>query len=95
MVNFSEHIGKITDVSDKFEEELYAWATRSTKTPSQAIDKLRRVMSDEFPDGYAATRDDVVKVALIRKELEDVIQRIRKEALARPWPTNSETTSGS
>ena len=93
MLNFGSHVDTLIKASDEFEEELYAWAIRSTKTPNQAIDKLRRMLSDEFPDGYAATRDDVVKVALIRKEIEDVTRRIKKEALTRPWPTSSEDTS--
>lgn len=95
MLNFGNHVAALIKASDEFEDELYAWATQSTKTPNQAIDKIRRILSDEFPDGYAATRDDVVKVALIRKEIEDVIRRIKKEALSRPWPTSSEDTSKS
>ena len=95
MLNFGNHVAALIKASDEFEDELYAWATQSTKTPNQAIDKIRRILSDEFPDGYAATRDDVVKVALIRKEIEDVIRRIKKEALTRPWPTSSEATKKS
>lgn len=95
MISFNGHVEALIKVSNEFEDELYAWATKSTKTPNQAIDKIRRVVSSEFPDGYAATRDEVVKVALIRKEMEDVILRIKKEALSRPWPTNSEDTSKS
>lgn len=95
MLYISKHVEDLIKASDEFEDELYAWAIKSTKTPNQAIDKIKRMLSDNFPDGYAATRDDVVKVALIRKEAEDVIRRIKKEALARPWDINSEDTSGS
>lgn len=95
MLYVSEHLNDIIKVSDEFEAQLYDWAKEGSSSPQGAIDKLRRVLSDEFPDGYAATRDDVVKVALIRKEMEDVIRRIKKEALRQKWPTNSETTKKS
>lgn len=94
MISFNSHVEALIKASNEFEDELYAWATQSTKTPNQAIDKIRRVLSYEFPDGYAATRDSVIKISLIRKEAEDVIRRIKKEALTRPWPTSSEDTSG-
>lgn len=93
MLYVSEHLGDIIKASDEFEAQLYNWAKEGSSSPQSAIDKIRRVLSDEFPDGYAATRDDVVKVALIRKEMDDVIRRIKKEALRQKWPTNSEDTS--
>lgn len=93
MLYISKHLDDIIKVSDEFEAQLYDWAKEGSSSPQGAIDKIRRGVADEFPDGYAATRDDVVKVALIRKEMEDVIWRIKKEALARPWPTSSEDTS--
>ncbi len=94
MISFNGHVEALIKASNEFEGELYTWAVESTKTPNQAIDKIKRVL-EEFPDGYAATRDEVVKVALIRKEAEDVIWKIKKEALARPWDTSSEDTSKS
>lgn len=95
MLNFGNHVVALIKASDEFEDELYAWAIQSTKTPNQAIDKIKRMMAEEWPDGYAANRDSVIKISLIRKEAEDVIRRIKKEALARPWPTSSENTSES
>jgi|GEM_PF-5625268 len=95
MLYVSKHLNDIITVSDEFETQLYDWAKEGSSSPQGAIDRIRRVVSDEFPDGYAATRDDVVKVALIRKEMEDVIRRIKKEALRQKWPTNSETTNKS
>ena len=95
MISFNGHVEDLIKASDEFEDDLYTWATQSTKTPNQAIDKIKRVMAEEWPDGYAANRDAVIKISLIRKEAEDVIWRIEKEALARPWDTSSEHTSKS
>lgn len=95
MISFNNHVESLIKASNEFEKELYAWAIQSTKTPNQAIDKIKRMMAEEWPDGYAANRDSVIKISLIRKEAEDVIRRIKKEALTRPWPTNSEGTSKS
>ncbi|MBT9018666.1 hypothetical protein BTI91_04490 [Lactobacillus delbrueckii subsp. bulgaricus] len=95
MLSFSDHVDALIKASDEFEAQIYDWAKKGSSNPQGAIDKIRRVLSDEFPDGYAATRDDVVKVALIRKEMDDVIRKIKKEALRQKWPTNSEDTSGS
>ena len=92
MISFNSHVEALIKASNKFEDELYTWAREESSSPQEAIDKIRRVLSDKFPDGYAATRDEVVKVALIRKEAEDIIRRIKKEALARPWDTSSVTT---
>lgn len=92
MLNISKHLKEIIKISDEFESQLHDWAREESSSPQGAIDKIRRVLSDEFPDGYAATRDEVVEVALIRKETEDVIRQIKKEALRQKWPTNSETT---
>lgn len=95
MLYVSEHLNDIIKMSDEFEVQLYDWAKEGSSSPQGAIDKIRRGVSDEFPDSYAATRDDVVKVALIRKEIEDVVKKIKKEALRQKWPTNSEDTSKS
>lgn len=95
MINFSSHVETLIKASNEFEDELYAWVVESTKTPNQAIDKVKRVMAEEWPDGYAANRDSVIKISLLRKEAEDVIWKIKKEALARPWDTNLEDTKKS
>lgn len=95
MLNISNHLDDIIKMSDEFESRLYDWAKEGSSSPQGAIERIRRVVFDEFPDGYAATRNDVVKIALIRKETEDVIRRIKKEALRQKWPTNSETTNKS
>lgn len=92
MISFNSHVEALIKASNEFEDELYAWAVESTKTPNQAIDKIKQMMAEEWPDGFAANRDSVIKISLIRKEAEDVIWRIKKEALARPWDSNSVTT---
>lgn len=95
MISFNSHVEALIKASNEFEDELYTWATKTSKTPNQAIDKIKRVMAEKWPDGYAGNRDSVIKISLLRKEAEDVIWRIEKEALGRPWDTNSETTKKS
>lgn len=95
MISFNSHVEALIKESDEFEAKLYDWAKQGSSSPQRAIDKIRRVPSYELPDRYAATRDDVVKVALIRKEAEDVIQRIKKEAMSRPWDTSLDNTKKS
>ncbi|KNZ37367.1 hypothetical protein [Lactobacillus delbrueckii] len=95
MLYISKHLNEIIKISDEFEAQLYDWAKQGSSSPQGAIDKIKRMMAEEWPDGYAANRDSVIKISLIRKEAEDVIRRIKKEALARPWDTSSEDTSKS
>lgn len=95
MISFNSHVDALIKESDEFEAQLYDWATKTSKTPNQAIDKIKRIMAEKWPDGYAGNRDSVIKISLIRKEAEDVIRRIEKEALTRPWPTSLEDTKKS
>lgn len=81
-----KHLEEIIKISDDFEKELYDWA-RESSSPRAAVDKIKRTMAEEFPDRYSATRDDLIKVNLIRKELEDVRWKIEKEAM-KQWPTD-------
>lgn len=85
-MKISEHVSEIIKFSDEFEEELYKWAKESS-SPQAAVNKIKRVMAEEWPDGYAANRDSVIKISLVRKELEDVRWRIEKEAM-KQWPTD-------
>lgn len=80
-----KHLEEIIKISDEFEKELYSWAKESS-SPAAAVEKIRRINS-EFPDRYSATRDEVVTVALLHKELGDVERRIKKEAMSQ-WPTD-------
>lgn len=84
-MKISEHVEKIIELSNEFEQQLYDWAKESS-SPAAAVEKIRRI-SSEFPDRYSATRDEVVTVALLHKELGDVERRIKKEAMSQ-WPTN-------
>ncbi|AZA16448.1 MAG: hypothetical protein ACTHVN_06195 [Lactobacillus delbrueckii] len=92
-MDVKKHLEEIIKISDKFEEELYEWA-RESSSPAAAVGKIKRVMAEEWPDGYAANRDSVIKISLIHKEFEDVRWKIEREAM-RQWPTNSEGTSKS
>ena len=85
-MKISKHVSEIIKLSDEFEEELYSWAKESS-SPQAAVNKIKRVMAEEWPDGYAANRDSVIKISLVRKELEDVRWRIEKEAMSQ-WPSN-------
>lgn len=48
MISFNSHVEALIKASNEFEDELYAWATQSTKTPNQAVDKIKRVMAEEL-----------------------------------------------
>lgn len=70
--------------SDVFEEVLYEEAKSSAKTPYGAIATLRKAKAD-LPDSYAGTKEDVIAYALEGKEIDNVIKRLRDEALKRAW----------
>lgn len=70
--------------SDVFEEVLYEEAKASAKNPYGAIATLKKAKSD-LPDSYAGTKEDVIAYALAGKEIDNVIQRLRDEALKRAW----------
>lgn len=70
--------------SDVFEEALYAEAKASAKSPYGAIMTLKKAKS-ELPDNYAGTKEDIISYALASKEIDDVIKKIRDEALKRAW----------
>lgn len=90
-MKISEHVEKIIELSNEFEQQLYDWAKESS-SPQAAVDKIKRVMAEKLPNSYAGNRDSVIKVNLVCKELEDVRWKIEKEAMSQ-WPTNSEDTS--
>lgn len=70
--------------SDFFEETLYEEAKSSAKTPYGAIATLKKAKAD-LPDSYAGTKEDVIAYALAGKEIDNVIKRLRDEALKRAW----------
>ena len=70
--------------SDVFEEVLYEEAKASAKNPYGAIATLKKAKAD-LPDSYAGTKEDVIAYALEGKEIDNVIKRLRDEALKRAW----------
>lgn len=70
--------------SDVFEEVLYEEAKASAKSAYGAITMLKKAKS-ELPDSYAGTKEDVIAYALEGKEIDNVIKRLRDEALKRAW----------
>lgn len=78
------HREDLLALSDIFEEDLYAEAKASAKTPYGAIATLKKAKSD-LPDSYAGTKEDVIAYALASKEIDDVIKKLKDEALKRAW----------
>lgn len=78
------HREELLEASDTFEDVLYAEAKASAKSPYGAIMTLKKAKGD-LPDSYAGTKDDVISYALASKEIDDVIKKIRDEALKRAW----------
>uniref|UniRef100_A0ABS3IYT3 Uncharacterized protein n=1 Tax=Bifidobacterium asteroides TaxID=1684 RepID=A0ABS3IYT3_9BIFI len=79
-----KHREALLEASDTFEDVLYAEAKASSKTPYGAIMTLKKAKG-ELPDSYAGTKEDVISYALASKEIDNVIQRLRDEALKRAW----------
>ncbi len=79
-----KHRERLLEASDTFEDVLYAEAKASSKTPYGAIMTLKKAKGD-LPDSYAGTKEDVISYALASKEIDNVIQRLRDEALKRTW----------
>ncbi len=78
------HRERLLEASDTFDDVLYAEAKASSKTPYGAIMTLKKAKGD-LPDSYAGTKEDVISYALASKEIDNVIQRLRDEALKRTW----------
>lgn len=82
MVN--DHLQMLIDLSDDFEQALYEEAKAVSTSPSGAIKWLSKMRS-ELPDAYSGSRDEAIKYTLAYKEFDDVVKRIREEALNRGW----------
>lgn len=82
MVN--DHLQMLIDLSDDFEQALYEEAKSVSTSPLGAIKWLNKMRS-ELPDAYSGSRDEVIKYTLAYKEFDDVVKRIREEALSRGW----------
>lgn len=82
MVN--DHLQMLIDLSDDFEQALYEEAKAVSTSPGGAIKWLNKMRS-ELPDAYSGSRDEAIKYTLAYKEFDDVVKRIREEALNRGW----------
>lgn len=80
----TQHIQTMIDLSDDFEEKLYEKAKEKSTSPAGAIKWLNKMRS-ELPDAYSGSRDEAIKYTLAYKEFDDVVKRIREEALTRGW----------
>lgn len=78
------HREDLLEASDVFEDVLYAEAKASAKSPYGAIMTLKKAKGD-LPDSYSGSKEDVINYNLISKEIDNVINRIRSEALKRAW----------
>ena len=79
-----KHRDDLLEASDTFEDVLYAEAKASAKSAYGAIATLKKAKA-ELPDSYAGTKEDIISYALASKEIDNVINRIRSEALKRVW----------
>lgn len=79
-----EHLQMLIDLSDDFEQALYEEAKSVSTSPLGAIKWLNKMRS-ELPDAYSGSRDEAIKYTLAYKEFDDVVKRIREEALSRGW----------
>lgn len=79
-----KHREDLLEASDTFEDVIYAEAKASSKSPYGAIMTLKKAKGD-LPDSYAGTKEDVIAYALEGKEIDNVIKRLRDEALKRAW----------
>lgn len=82
MVN--DHLQMLIDLSDDFEQALYEEAKSVSTSPLGAIKWLNKMRS-ELPEAYSGSRDEAIKYTLAYKEFDDVVKRIREEALSRGW----------
>lgn len=79
-----KHRERLLEASDEFEDFLYAEAKASAKSPYGAIMTLKKAKA-ELPDSYSGSKEDAINYNLVSKEIDNVINRIRSEALKRDW----------
>lgn len=79
-----EHRERLLEASDEFEDFLYAEAKASAKSAYGAIMTLKKAKA-ELPDSYSGSKEDAINYNLVSKEIDNVINRIRSEALKRDW----------
>lgn len=79
-----KHREALLEASDTFEDVLCAEAKASSKTPYGAIMTLKKAKGD-LPDSYSGNKEDAINYNVVAKEIDNVIQRLRDEALKRAW----------
>lgn len=70
--------------AEAFEEWLYQEAKNMGRRPCDSIRWLKKIKS-ELPDRYSGTIGEVINVGLTNRVIEDVIKRIREDALNVEW----------
>ena len=79
-----KHRADLLEASDTFEGVLYAEAKASSKTPYGAIMTLKKAKGD-LPDSYSGSKEDAITYNVVAKEIDNVIRKIREEALKKGW----------
>ena len=79
-----KHRADLLEASDTFEDVLYAEAKASSKTPYGAIMTLKKAKGD-LPDSYSGNKEDAINYNVVAKEIDNVIRKIREEALKKGW----------
>lgn len=74
----------LLEASDAFEDVLYAEAKASAKSPYGAIMTLKKAKGD-LPDSYSGSKEDAITYNFVAKEIDNVIGKIREEALKKEW----------
>lgn len=79
-----KHREDLLEASDAFEGVLYAEAKASAKSPYGAITTLKKAKGD-LPDNYSGSKEDAITYNVVAKEIDNVIRKIREEALKKGW----------
>lgn len=79
-----KHRADLLEASDTFEDVLYAEAKASSKAPYGAIMTLKKAKGD-LPDSYSGSKEDAITYNVVAKEIDNVIKKIREEALKKGW----------
>ena len=79
-----KHRADLLEASDTIEDVLYAEAKASSKAPYGAIMTLKKAKGD-LPDSYSGSKEDAITYNVVAKEIDNVIKKIREEALKKGW----------
>ena len=79
-----KHREALLEASDTFEDVLYAEAKASAKSPYGAIMTLKKEKADQ-PESYSGSKEDAITYNVVAKEIDNVISKIKEEALKKGW----------